>query len=130
MFTSVITDDLLLKIITSDDLRYNFVVSKFRNITSIDGFLLIIFHDKPNFEHFHVIHNCNFTNSCRCSFLKNIVKTKRQKKNSKLICDIDDDYIRSLLSYFDEDAYRGTSAYKKHFTKVCCTCGNWICYWS
>lgn len=87
------------------DQRYNFVIQKCRELTKRDGFALFVEHDQPHFRHIHIIHNCNFANGCRCSFLQNIPIKKRTPRNSKLLYDVTDEYLQNLFDYLLQEGY-------------------------
>lgn len=86
-----------------DSARYDFVIQKIQSINKINGFLLIGLHDTPNFRHFHILHNCNFYNGCRCAALRNIPNKKRQVKYNKLICDVSVEYLWNLIEYLSQE---------------------------
>lgn len=90
---------------TRDANRHNFVVQKLRELKHRDGFLVAIQHDLPNFRHIHLIHNCNYTNGCRCSFLSNIPFKRRTARNSKILYDLSDEYLHTLFEYFNKPGY-------------------------
>lgn len=80
--------------------RYDYIVQKIRQLKQCTGFIIFVLHDAPDFRHFHVVHNCNYTNGCRCSILRNLPLKRRSKTNAKLLCDVSDDYLWNLIEYF------------------------------
>lgn len=89
------------------DQRYNYVISQLQLIKKTNcGFFFSVLHEKCNFRHIHLIHDCSFINSCRCTILKNIPINRRLKRNTRLICDLDNDYVENLVNYFTTDEYK------------------------
>lgn len=92
---------------TYTDQRYNYVISQLQLIKKTNcGFFFSVLHEKCNFRHIHLIHDCSFINSCRCTILKNIPINRRLKRNTRLICDLDNDYVENLVNYFTTDEYK------------------------
>lgn len=117
-----------------DDARFDFVVQKLRKLDKHTGFLIAALHNAPNFRHFHIVHNCNYTNSCRCVFLKNLPLKRRSDKYCKIIYDVDNKYLVNLIEYLLQDEYFGGESWqyidqtsgKVHFHKLVIlylTCG-------
>lgn len=75
------------------------------NILTDNSFLIAIYHPKPNFEHFHLIHNCNFSNTCRCFFMQKFSTKRRTDKSTKTLYEIQNDYINNLVDYLIQDGY-------------------------
>lgn len=65
------------------------------------GFVILAKHFKPEWEHLHIIHDCNFYNSqCRCSLLHGItVKSRRGSKYCRWSTELTEMYIKHLTIY-------------------------------
>lgn len=89
------------------DNAYAHVIQELFKLTSVstNSFFIAVYHDKSNFEHFHIIHNCNFSNTCRCSFMQTLPTKRRTENSTKLIYDIQHDYIDNLVKYFLQRGY-------------------------
>lgn len=86
--------------------QYNYVISKLTNIIKFEnGFIIAYYHPLDNFEHLHLIHNCNYSNGCRCGFLRNIKVKKRTYKSTKLLYTVTDGFLQNLLHYLTQDGY-------------------------
>lgn len=91
---------------TRDGARHAFIIQKLNELKQFEGFFIAIEHQLENFNHFHFIHNCNYSNSCRCAFFRNIPLKTRKNNSAKLICDINDEYLNNLFNYFDFSEYK------------------------
>lgn len=89
------------------DSTHALVVSELEKLTSINSnsFFIAVYHNKPNFEHLHIIHNCNFSNTCRCSFMQTFPTKRRTDKSTKLTYQLQNDYIDNLVEYLLQNGY-------------------------
>lgn len=90
---------------TRNSARRNFVIQKLRSIEKFSGFVFAVEHKIPNFEHLHIIHNCNYTNGCRCSFLQNIPVKRRKFGSIKNVFELSDEYLWNLFEYLTRERY-------------------------
>lgn len=84
---------------------YAFVLQKIRELKRANGFYFIVEHNLINFRHFHIIHNCNYSNGCRCTFLQNLPIKRRGRNSTKVLYDLDNDYIKNLFEYLLQGGY-------------------------
>lgn len=90
----------------ADSVAYNSLIQAIRLIRRDTGFVFVVHHKLATFEHFHVLHDCNYTcGRCRCSFLGSLPIKKRSSKNIQYVADSGNRYIDNLVYYFDEDGY-------------------------
>lgn len=90
-----------------DSSRIPFLTEQFAKIKRQIGFVIIVYHGKVNFEHFHLIHDCTYSTSrCRCNFLRDLPIKKRHPRNIQNVTTGASRYIANLVAYFNKDEYR------------------------